>query len=144
MTVCLASYMNSVQPQGRERVERMERIRGNVVVSSLLSSDQDIDSVGQAGSPSYSNSVFTVNGAGSGIGDTTNSFHFCVPAGVGGRNHRGTSGQCDGSSTEGGVMITEMLTAGSADAGTAVSACAALSGKVRLSDGSRTPEQQGS
>ena len=40
-------------------------------------------------------------------------------------------------------MITEALTAGSANAGTAVSACSALSGKVRFSDGSRTPRAAG-
>jgi YD repeat-containing protein len=38
--------------------------------------DQDVGTVGLVGSSSYSNGVFTVKGAGTGIGTTSDSFHF--------------------------------------------------------------------
>jgi RHS repeat-associated protein len=77
--------------------------------------DQDIGQVGKAGNASYSNGVFTVQGAGNGMGGTADAFHFVYQPMI-------TSGtiiaRVASSNTNGakaGVLIRETLDAGAAE-----------------------------
>jgi RHS repeat-associated protein len=80
--------------------------------------DQDIGQVGKAGSASYANGVFTVQGAGNGLGGSADAFHFVYQPMI-------TSGtiiaRVASNNTYGGqagVLIRETLDAGAAEMST--------------------------
>ncbi len=81
--------------------------------------DSDMGSVGLAGSATFANGTFTVNGAGQQIWDTADSFNFAyqVLSGDGTIVARVVSFQGGNANSESaGVMIRETLTAGSTNA----------------------------
>jgi len=89
---------------------------GFTVTSSTLPQgwlDQDVGSVGLAGSATYANGAFTVKGSGQYIWSTADSFNFAYQtlSGDGSIVARVVSSQ--GASAASGVMIRETLTAGS-------------------------------
>ena len=77
--------------------------------------DQDVGSVGIAGSASYSNGTFTVNGSGASITGTADQFHYAYQAA--GTSYtitaRVVSMTNTNSGAQAGVMIRETLDAGS-------------------------------
>ena len=79
---------------------------------------QDIGSVGAAGSATVSNGTYTVNGAGADIWGTADAFHYVYQPlnGDGQITARVTGVQNTNSFAKAGVMIRETLTAGSAHA----------------------------
>ena len=81
-------------------------------------SDGDIGSTGVAGSATYSNGTFTVQGAGAQIYGTTDAFHFAYQSlsGDGTIIARVVSFQGGSSNREAGVMIRETLGAQAANA----------------------------
>jgi regulation of enolase protein 1 (concanavalin A-like superfamily) len=81
-------------------------------------SDSDIGSVGSAGSASYANGTFTVKGAGSMIGGTSDGFHFAYQplSGDGSIVARLSGLQTSGYPSSAGVMIRETLDAGAVNA----------------------------
>src|SRR6202166_1276073 len=83
--------------------------------------DQDVGAVGVAGSASFSNGTFTVNGAGGQIYGTADAFHFVYQplSGDGSIVARLVSTQGGGGDVAVGVMIREILNAGSTNAKTA-------------------------
>jgi pro-kumamolisin-like protein/IPT/TIG domain-containing protein len=83
--------------------------------------DQDVGAVGVAGSASYGNNVFTVNGAGAQIYGTADAFHFVYQplTGDGSMVARLVSLQGGSGLVSAGVMIRETLNAGSINAKTA-------------------------
>jgi len=83
--------------------------------------DQDVGTVGVAGSASYSNGTFTVQGAGAQIYGTADAFHYvCQPmAGDGTIVARVVSLQGGSSYVAAGVMIRETLSASATNAKTA-------------------------
>ena len=83
--------------------------------------DQDVGSVGLAGSATYTNGSFTVNGAGAGIYGTADAFHFVYQplSGDGTIVARVVSLQGGVGYVSAGVMIRNTLDAGSANAKTA-------------------------
>ena len=83
-------------------------------------SDGDIGSVGVAGSASYANGVFTVQGAGQEIYGTSDAFHFAYQSmsGDGTILARVVSTQGGSGYATAGVMIRETLNAGSTNAKT--------------------------
>jgi len=93
------------------------------LVSTLPSvwSDGDVGSPGVAGSASYANNVFTVNGAGTQIYGTTDGFHYVYQplSGDGAIIARLVSVQGGSGYVTAGVMIRETLNAGSTNAKTA-------------------------
>ncbi len=93
------------------------------VVPTLPSiwSDGDIGATGMAGSAGYANNVFTVNGAGTQISGSADSFHFVYQplSGDGTISGRLVSLQGGTGYVAAGVMIRETLTAGSTNAKTA-------------------------
>jgi RHS repeat-associated protein len=83
--------------------------------------DQDIGTVGLAGSATYSNGMFTVKGAGAGIGGTADGFHFVYQPLSGDGTIVARMLTFQGSNVGvpiTGVMIRETLTPGSTNAGT--------------------------
>jgi RHS repeat-associated protein len=84
-------------------------------------SDADVGSVGVAGSATYANGTFTVEGAGSEIYGTADGFNFLYQplSGDGTIVARVVSAQAGNSYAAAGVMIRETLTAGSTNAKTA-------------------------
>jgi hypothetical protein len=84
-------------------------------------SDGDVGSVGVAGTATYANGVFTVEGAGSEIYGTADGFNFLYQplSGDGSIVARVVSAQAGNSYAAAGVMIRETLTAGSTNAKTA-------------------------
>ena len=83
--------------------------------------DQDVGSVGLAGSATYTNGTFTVNGAGAEIFGTADAFHFVYQplTGDGTVVARVVSVQGGSTYASAGVMIRNTLDAGSANAKTA-------------------------
>src|SRR6202166_211384 len=83
--------------------------------------DQDVGAVGVAGSASFSNGTFTVNGAGGQIYGTADAFHFVYQplTGDGSIVARLVSLQGGSGCVSAGVMIRETLNAGSTNAKTA-------------------------
>jgi IPT/TIG domain len=83
--------------------------------------DVDIGLPGAAGSASYSNNVFTVNGAGTQIYGTSDTFNFVYQplSGDGSITARVVSLQGGSGYVTAGVMIRETLTAGASNAKTA-------------------------
>ena len=81
-------------------------------------SDGDIGSTGVAGSATYSNGTFTLQGAGAQIYGTTDAFHFAYQSlsGDGTIVARVVSFQGGSSNREVGVMIRETLGAQAANA----------------------------
>lgn len=79
--------------------------------------DQDIGSVGVAGSASYSSGVFTVNGAGADIWGTADAFNFAYQplSGDGQIVARVTGVQNTSSFAKAGVMLRETASASAAD-----------------------------
>jgi RHS repeat-associated protein len=77
--------------------------------------DQDVGTVGIAGSATYSNGTFTVNGAGSGIGQSADAFHFAYQtlSGDGSIVARIVN---TGAVSSIGVMVRSDLTAGAVNA----------------------------
>ncbi len=80
-------------------------------------SNVDIGSTGLAGSASYSNGVFTVNGAGADVWGTADSFQYVYQtlSGDGTIIARVTSEQNTSSNAKAGAMFRETLTSGSTD-----------------------------
>ena len=81
--------------------------------------DQDIGTVGLAGSAAYSNGTFTIKGAGSDINGTADAFHFVYqPLSGNGTIIARVLGITGGNSSyeKAGVMIRETLTSGSTNA----------------------------
>ena len=83
--------------------------------------DQDVGSVGSAGSASYTSGMFTVNGGGAGIYGTADAFHFVYQpvAGDGTIVARVVSLQGGVGYVSAGVMIRNTVDAGSVNAKTA-------------------------
>lgn len=102
----------------------------------------DIGNVGTAGSASYSGGVFTLNGAGSTIGGTADSFHFVHQTlnGDGQITARLTSIENNSSQAEAGIMIRSGL--GNNDVHVSLTGTPTASGdisfKIRATDGSTT------
>ena len=85
------------------------------VAQTLMGSWQDVDmgSVGAAGSASYSNGVFSVAGAGTGISGTSDKFNFLFQSLSGdGTIVARVLSLSGGTSPQAGVMIRETLFAG--------------------------------
>jgi hypothetical protein len=82
--------------------------------------DQDVGSVGVAGSASFSNGTFTVQGGGTQIYGSADAFHFVYQplSGDGTIIARLVSLQGGSGSVAAGVMLREMLSAGSTNATT--------------------------
>ncbi|PYX58507.1 MAG: hypothetical protein DMG76_08590, partial [Acidobacteria bacterium] len=113
--------------------------------------DQDIGSVGIAGSASYANGTFTVNGAGQGIPTTynlsTDSFHFVYQplSGDGTILARVVSFSSNNTSASAGVMIRETLDPASTNADTASwAASSSIYFTARLATGSSSYESYAS
>jgi regulation of enolase protein 1 (concanavalin A-like superfamily) len=91
-----------------------------VVVSTLPSSwtDSDVGATGVAGSASYANNVFTVNGAGAQIYGSADAFHFVYQplSGDGSILARLVNLQGGSGYVTAGVMIRETLNSGSTNA----------------------------
>jgi YD repeat-containing protein len=85
--------------------------------------DRDVGPVGLAGSASYANGAFTINGAGNGIGGTSNWFHFVYQPLTGDGTIVGRVVSSTGASTQAGVMVSETLDGGSANVLTVMSGC---------------------
>ena len=76
--------------------------------------DQDVGTVGLAGSATYSTGTYTVNGAGTGIGTTSDGFHFVYqPLSGNGTIVAQLQSLQGGTYSSAGVMIRETLTPGS-------------------------------
>ena len=105
-------------------VVTVSNIASNGLVFSILPSgwlDQDIGTVGLAGSGMYSNGIFTVKGAGVDIAGTADSFNFVYQplSGDGTIVARVLSLQGSGGNyPKAGVMIRETLTSGATNAAT--------------------------
>ena len=80
-------------------------------------SDSDIGTVGLAGTAAYSNGAFSVQGSGSDINGTADSFHFLYQPLIGDGTivARLASFQGSGAYQKAGVMIRETLAAGSSN-----------------------------
>jgi YD repeat-containing protein len=111
-------------------------------------SDGDIGLVGLAGSSSYSNGVFTIQGAGADIYGTADAFHFLYQplSGDGAIVARVVSFQGGGSYPKAGVMIRETLAAGSTNAYTSHQGAgsAAILFQYRSTTGASTVQSTGS
>ena len=83
--------------------------------------DQDVGAVGATGSATYTNGVFTVNGAGLQVNGTADAMHFVYQplSGDGTILARVVSTQGANNSATAGVMIRETMDPGSANADTA-------------------------
>ncbi len=105
--------------------------------------DGDIGAVGEAGSASYSNGIFAVNGAGTGIYGTADAFHFVyLPVTGNGSIVARVVSMAVGS--QAGVMVRETLNTGATNAKTAdhlvSSTSAYVDFDVRTSTGGSTSE----
>jgi hypothetical protein len=102
--------------------------------------DQDIGSVGLAGSASYSSGVFSVKGSGADIWNTADAFHYAYQLLAGDTQliARVASEQNTDSWAKAGVMIRETLTAGSKNAMMAISPGSGSAFQCRVSSGGIT------
>ncbi len=94
----------------------IEAVESRLLLSiGLLTTDQDIGSPPQAGTASYSNGVYTVNGAGSGVGGTSDQFNFAYSVMTGDNSVTALLASQTGPnpSAKAGVMIRSDTTAGS-------------------------------
>lgn len=78
--------------------------------------DQDVGAVGKTGSATYANGVYTIQGAGTGVGGTADGVHFVYQPLSGDGTIIARVMSVQNSSTQAGVMIRETLNANATEA----------------------------
>ena len=149
-TLCTAHSTRNVWPGKIVSVSSETWLtRSGSVVSGPVTgpwTNQDVGTVGQAGTASYAAGVFQVTGSGASIGGTSDAFHFVHQplSGDGEIVARIVDVQNTGPNAKGGIMIRESLAADSPNVAMLLTGAGGFRFQVRSSPGGATSVFTGS